>query len=71
MASPSDEGGQSAVTMSLEDIEAKIASLILIKNQKIAEAEVPKKEKKEKKKGKASKVDVKVPKVSSFRGSHF
>ena len=65
MVSPSEEGGQSAAMMSLEDIEAKIASLTLLKNQKIAEAEVPKK------KGKASKVDVKVPKVSTSRGSHF
>lgn len=51
--------------MSLEDIEAKIAALTLLKNQKIAEAEAPKKEKKDKKKGKANKLDVKVPKVSS------
>jgi hypothetical protein len=50
--------------MSLEDIEAKIAALTLLKNQKIAEAEAPKKEKKDKKKGKAIKFDVKVPKVS-------
>lgn len=57
MASPEQNG------MSLEDIEAKIASLTLLKNQKIAEAEAPKKDKRDKKKGKANKVDVKVPKV--------
>lgn len=51
--------------LSLEDIEAKIAALTLLKNQKTAEAEPPKKEKKDKKKGKGTKLDVKVPKVSS------
>jgi hypothetical protein len=48
--------------MSLEDIESQIASLQLLKSQKILEA-APKKSKKEMKKEKAGKIDVKVPKV--------
>lgn len=61
MASPEQNA------LSLEEIEAKIASLTLLKNQKIvaeAEAEAKKKDKKDKKKGKTSKLDVKVPKVT-------
>ena len=58
MASPEQNA------LSLEEIEAKIASLTLLKNQKIvAEAEAEAK-KKDKKKGKTSKLDVKVPKVT-------
>jgi len=48
--------------MSLEDIESQIASLQLLKSQKILEA-APKKSKKDMKKEKAGKIEVKVPKV--------
>jgi len=48
--------------MSIEDIEAQIASLSFLKSQKIAEAEAKKKKKDKKDKGK-NKVEVKVPKV--------
>jgi hypothetical protein len=47
--------------MSLEDIEARLATLTLLKSQKLAEAEEQKKKKA--KKGKSGKIDVKVPKV--------
>lgn len=56
MASPD------ALNMSLEDIEAKISALTLLKSQKLAEAE-SKKSKKDKKKEKSGKMEVKVPKV--------
>jgi hypothetical protein len=49
--------------LSLEDIEAQIASLSLLKSQKIAEAEAKQKKKKDKKDKGKSKVEVKVPKV--------
>jgi hypothetical protein len=49
-------------TMSLEDIESQIASLQLLKSQKILEA-APKKSKKDLKKEKAGRIEVKVPKV--------
>jgi hypothetical protein len=47
--------------MSLEDIEARLATLTLLKSQKLAEVEEQKKKKA--KKGKSGKIDVKVPKV--------
>jgi hypothetical protein len=52
--------------MSIEDIEAQISALSLLKSQKIAEAEAKKKKKDKKDKGK-SKVDVKVPKVHPLK----
>jgi hypothetical protein len=49
--------------MSLEDIEAKISALTLLRQKMVVEAEEAKKSKKDKKKAKSSKLDVKVPKV--------
>jgi hypothetical protein len=57
MATPAPD----QVDMSLEDIEARLATLTLLKSQKLAEAEEQKKKKA--KKGKSSKIEVKVPKV--------
>ncbi len=57
MATPTSE----QTDMSLEDIEVRLAMLILLKSQKLAEVEEQKKKKV--KKGKSGKIDVKVPKV--------
>ena len=61
MASVAAANG-SPSNMSLEDIESQIASLQLLKSQKILEA-APKKSKKDLKKEKPGKIEVKVPKV--------
>lgn len=50
--------------LSLDDIEAQIATLSLLKLQKLAEAELKNKKKKDKKDKGKNKVDVKVPKVT-------
>ena len=52
--------------LSLDDIDAKIQALTLLKSKKLAEAEESKKPKKDKKKEKNAKLDVKVPKVATF-----
>jgi hypothetical protein len=59
-SAPAANGSPS--NMSLEDIESQIASLQLLKTQKIQEA-APKKSKKDLKREKAGKIEVKVPKV--------
>ena len=53
--------------MSVEDIDAKISELTLLKSQKLAEAESKKPQKtKKKEKAGSTKWDVKVPKVQNL-----
>jgi hypothetical protein len=61
MATPAPD----QVDMSLEDIEARLATLTLLKSQKLAEAEEQKKKKA--KKGKSGKIEIKVPKVDHLQ----